>query len=142
MRPRLLGWFPLAALSAFALVACSKDGSDDAEPDAGPAATAPASTAQASLEQLNKRCEQLGRVCGDKDKHKDKIVEECKLAAKAQEEKGCTQTAVAAYDCYETEICAKINRVWSVDDFRVLTDRHSKCVAERDASERCLASTK
>ena len=152
MKLRLLGWIPLAAASTCALVACNKDKkSGDAKPDAGPvvtaqattavSATAPATTAQVTPEQFTKRCEQLGRLCGDKDKHKEKIVEECKSASKDQTDKGCAQSVIAAYDCYETELCAKVNKVWSVSDFGVLTERHAKCMTEREAATRCLDGT-
>ncbi|HEY5926394.1 MAG TPA: hypothetical protein VIV11_32130 [Kofleriaceae bacterium] len=86
---------------------------------------------------LDKRCEQLAKACGDKDKHSEKLVSECKQAAKKQAEKGCTDKATAAYDCYEKELCGAGDKVWALDDLRVLTERHKKCVAERDASHDC-----
>ena len=86
---------------------------------------------------LDKRCEQLAKACGDKDKHSDKLADECKQAAQKQTEKTCTDKAVAAYDCYEKELCGKEDKVWALDDFRVLADRHKKCVAERDALKDC-----
>jgi len=87
---------------------------------------------------LDKRCETLAKACGDEDKHITKIVEECKQAAQKQEEKKCVDKATAAYDCYEKELCGKTDKVWALDDFRVLADRHSKCVAERDAARDCV----
>jgi hypothetical protein len=117
-----------------------KDSSDSKE-DAG-VKTAPQKPAAPSLEELNKRCEQLGKTCGDKDNHQDKIVEQCKQAAKIQAANGCAAKAVTAYDCYEKEICTKADKVWAMDDFRVLAERHSKCVAERNASEECLGRAK
>jgi len=134
----LVGCLSVAALAACALTSC-KDGSGDSKDDAGATTT---SASQPSSDQLDKRCEQLGKACGEKDKHQEKIIEECKQAAKKQAEKGCAAKAFAAYDCYEKEICAKINKVWAMDDFRVLVGRHSKCAAERNASEECVASAK
>ena len=124
-------------LAVSALTACKDSG--DAK---GDAAVGSAQAGSVSADQLDKRCEQLGKACGEKDKHEEKIVEECKEAAKKQAEKGCAAKVSAAYDCYEKEICAKINKVWAMDDFRVLVDRHSKCTAERNAAQDCVASAK
>src|SRR5215207_10935016 len=127
---RLLGCLPVAALAVCALMGCKDD--NDPKDDAG---AKPGSSAQASREQLGKRCEQLGKACGAETKHQDKIIEECKDAAKAQADQGCADKVVAAYNCYEKEICANINKVWAMDDLRVLGERHTKCAAERTASE-------
>ena len=89
---------------------------------------------------LDKRCEQLAKACGDKDNHVAKIVEECKQAAKQQVEKGCADKATAVYDCYEKELCGGTDKVWALDDLRVLADRHKKCVAERTAGGDCTAT--
>lgn len=132
---KLLGWVPVAALAALALSACK--GKEDSN-----AKDAPPKRAPPTLDQLNQRCEQLGKACGEKEKHQEKITEDCKAAAKSQIDKGCGDEAVALYDCYEKEICAKINKVWAIDDFRVLADRHNKCVAERDAGIKCLGDAK
>jgi hypothetical protein len=90
---------------------------------------------------LAKRCEQLGRVCGDKDKHDEKIIDECKRAAQQQAERGCTEQVSAVYDCFEKELCGTREAVWALDDLRVLADRHHKCVAERKASRECTEAT-
>jgi len=111
---RLLGFVPVAALAVCA-VACSKGKTD-----------------------LEKRCDQLAKACGDADKHVSKIADECKAAAKKQTEKKCDAKAISAYDCYEKELCGKEDKVWALDDLRVLTDRHKKCVAERDAARDCV----
>jgi len=123
----------VAALVVCALTACKN--SNDSNEDAG-GKTAP-TAAPVTAEQLNKRCEQLGKTCGDKEKHEDKIADECKQVAKKQLEKGCADKAVAAYDCYEKEICGRLDKVWVMDDFRVLSDRNGKCAAERHASDEC-----
>ena len=86
---------------------------------------------------LDTRCEQLAKTCGDKDKHVEKIVEECKAAAKKQVENGCAAKATAAYDCFEKELCGASDKVWALDDLRVLSERHNKCVAEQKASREC-----
>ena len=125
-RLRLLGCLPVAALAALAVCAWTacKDKGDVAKTGA-------------SAADLDKRCEQLGKVCGDKDKHAEKIIEGCKQAAKKQVERGCTDKAIAVYDCYEKELCANGDKVWTIEDLRVLADRRSKCVAERNASHEC-----
>ena len=106
------------ALLLCALVACGKDSK--------------------ATSALDERCDQLAKVCGDKTKHIDKMLEECKAAAAKQVEKNCKDKAIAAYDCYERELCGTTEKVWTVDDFRVLADRHKKCIAERDALAACV----
>jgi hypothetical protein len=92
---------------------------------------------QASTADLDQRCEQVGKACGDKDKHVEKIIEQCKQVAKTQVENGCTDKAIAVYDCYVKEVCGTGDKVWTIEDLRVLAERRSKCVAERDASRAC-----
>jgi len=120
---RLLGRLLVAALAVCACAAC-KDKGDGAK-------------TQASAADLDKRCEQLGKACGDNDKHVEKIIEECKQAAKKHVENGCTAKTLAVYDCYEKALCGNGDKVWAIDDLRVLADRHGKCVAERGASREC-----
>src|SRR5436190_22372891 len=76
---------------------------------------------------LDTRCAQLAKACADTDKHVGKLVEECMQAAQTQVDKGCTDKATAAYDCYQKELCGKADKVWALDDFRVLGDREKKC---------------
>jgi hypothetical protein len=135
---RLIGCLPVAAVAVCVLTACKGSASKD---DAG-GQGAPQTAAPASGELLDKRCEQLAKACGAKDKHQAKILEECKAAAKDQAEKGCGEKVAAAYDCYEKEICEAINKVWAMDDFRVLGDRNKKCIAERTASDACIGNAK
>lgn len=113
--PRLL------LVAAVALCACK--GKDD-------------SKAKAPATGLDAKCEALGTVCGDTDKHIQKIVDECKQAA-AKLGAPCTDKAAAAYDCYTKQLCGGKDKVWALDDLRVLVDRHGKCVAERDAVKAC-----
>jgi len=129
-RRRRLGWAPVAALVVCAWAGCGKDKKDKGEKATGPASSA----------DLMTRCEQLGKACGDSDKHTQKIIEECKEAAKEQVASGCTEKAVAAYDCYEKELCGKADKVWALGDLRVLSERHGKCAAERDASHACAGN--
>jgi hypothetical protein len=84
---------------------------------------------------FDKRCERLGKVCGDQDKHIQKVTDECKQAAKTQA--SCITEVAAVYSCYEKELCGGKEKVWALDDLRVLADRHGKCVAERDVSRAC-----
>ena len=135
---RLIGCLAVAAVAVCVLTACKNSDSKD---DAGEKGAPPQTAAPASPELLDKRCEQLAKACGAKDKHQAKIIEECKAAAKDQVEKGCREKVAAAYDCYEKEIC-EADKVWAMDDFRVLVDRHKKCVAERTASDACIGNAK
>src|SRR5262245_6177461 len=112
----------VAALAVCAWVACGKD------KNAG----------KANTPDLDKRCEQLAKTCGDSEKHIGKIVESCRQAAKKQTDKGCADKASALYDCYEKELCGKDDKVWTVDDFRVLSERHKKCEAEQAAARTCV----
>lgn len=123
------------------LTACEKSGSGNAKEDAGEKAEQKQESAAEKTEKLNKRCDALGQGCGEKEKNKEKITEECKEAAKKQVEKGCADKVVAAYDCYEKEICEKIEKIWVLDDFRVLTERHEKCVEERKAGHECVTGS-
>jgi hypothetical protein len=123
---RLLGCLPVAALALCAWTAC-KDKGDAAK-------------AHVSAADLDKRCEQLAKACGDPGKHSEKILDECKQAAKMQAESGCPDKAMAVYDCYEKELCGKGDQVWALDDLRVLAERHNKCVAERNARNECVGA--
>jgi hypothetical protein len=97
-----------------------------------------ANKAPAGVAELTQRCERLGKACADNDKHAEKVVAGCQQAASAQADKGCTDKAIAAYDCYEKELCTKADKIWAFDDIRVLAYRSGKCVAERDAIAACL----
>ena len=122
MAPRRLGWCSIAALVLCTLLACGKKSKKD-DPNSP---------------DLDARCEQLGKACGDSDKHTAKIVDDCKQASLKQIEKSCTDKARVAYDCYEKELCGKADKVWALDDLRVLTGRHKKCVAETTAVADCV----
>ena len=93
---------------------------------------------QASASSLDSRCEQLAKTCGDGDKHVAKLLDTCKQAAKMQLEKVCGDKASAMYDCYEKELCNKGDKVWTIDDLRVLADRHGKCADEQTATRTCV----
>jgi len=95
--------------------------------------------AKAQVADLHRRCEQLGMVCGDKDKHVDKLAEQCSQKATKQVEKDCADKAAALYDCYEKQLCGKTEKVWALDDLRVLADRHKACIAEHKALTDCEA---
>ncbi|HEU0036188.1 MAG TPA: hypothetical protein VFQ53_36495 [Kofleriaceae bacterium] len=112
-----------------ALAACSWTGCKDKDK------TDAAKTAGAT--DLDSKCQHVAVACGDKDKHVEKITADCKAAAKQQVEKGCTDKAVAVYDCYEKQLCGKADKVWALDDLRVLADRQKQCVAERTALSAC-----
>lgn len=114
-------WLPVAALVVFAGTACKDDGG---------AATGGV--------DVPKRCAQLAKACGDKDKHIEKIVEECKVSTGKYIDKGCTAKAIALYDCFEKELCGAKDKVWTLDDIRVLADRKKKCVAEATAASACI----
>lgn len=92
---------------------------------------------KAKTADLDTRCEQLAKACGDNDKHIGKLTEECKDTAKKQVEKGCGDKAIALYDCYQKQVCGKGDQVWALEDLRVLADRQKQCAAERDALAQC-----
>lgn len=92
---------------------------------------------EANAVELDKRCEQMAKVCGDKAKHVDKILDECRQAAKKQVETGCADKAIAVYDCYVKDLCGDGDKVWAIEDVRVLADRHGRCLAEQAASRAC-----
>jgi hypothetical protein len=117
---KLLGCLPVAALALCALTACK--------------------SSDPKVVQLENRCAQLAKACGDEDKHIDKLSNECKQSAPKLVEKGCQDKATALYDCYEKELCGKTDKVWTLDDLRVLADRKNKCEAQRDAIRECAAA--
>lgn len=84
-------------------------------------------------------CAQLAKACADEDKHVDKVLSGCQEAAAKQREKGCAELAVKLYGCYERELCGTKDKVWALDDLRVLAERHGKCKPERDALAVCEA---
>jgi hypothetical protein len=87
---------------------------------------------------LDARCEALAKACGDSDKHIEELATGCKEAA-AKQAKACTDNVTALYDCYEKELCGKTDKVWVLNDLRVLSDRKGKCVAERTAVTECTS---
>ena len=98
----VLGWLPVAALAACVLAACEDSSSGGSKPDAGQStAQQQPKAAGDATEKLNKRCEQLGQACGQKEKHKEQITKECKEAAWQQVDKGCADQAVAAVSSVE-----------------------------------------
>ena len=110
-----------AALLVCALMACGKD-----------------KDAKGTNIDFTKRCEQLAKVCGDKEKHIGKMTEECKASSTTQIEKGCADKATVLYDCYEREVCNEGDRVWTMNDMAVLAQRKAKCKAEQTALKDCL----
>lgn len=122
---RLLGFVPVAALAVCAWAGCGKDKGGDS------------GKAQTSADLIT-RCDELAKACGDSDKHVQKIVDQCKQAATEQVASGCIDKAIAAYDCYQKELCGKADKVWALDDLRVLSQRHGTCAAERDAIQTCV----
>lgn len=118
-----LGCLSAVALLSLALAGCKDKGA--------------ATKSEPTAADLDRRCEQLSMSCGDKDKHVEKMLDQCKAAAKKQLDGKCGAKAIAAYDCYEKELCGSGDKVWSVDDLRVLAERHKKCVAESKALAEC-----
>jgi hypothetical protein len=125
---------PRAAL-ALTLVAWSAC-KDDA-PTTDPSSSQSASPSSVATADLDKRCLQLAKICGDQDKHVEKIVDECKQLARVQLDKGCVDKARAMYDCYERELCGKNDKIWTLSDLGVLAERRGTCVNERDAARDC-----
>ncbi|MDB4963594.1 MAG: hypothetical protein JWP01_3593 [Myxococcales bacterium] len=121
MSRRLLGSLAIAAVGV--LTACKDKGA--------------AAPTQGSAADLDKRCELVAKACGDKAKHVEKILDECKQAAKKQVAASCTDKAIATYDCYVKDLCGNGDKVWALQDVRVLADRHGKCVAEQTTLGTC-----
>jgi hypothetical protein len=87
---------------------------------------------------LDKQCEQLANTCGDKDKHIDKLIDECKQAAKKHVDKGCGDKLESLHACYAKEVCGGTEKVWALDDLRVLANRHEKCMIQRADARSCI----
>lgn len=83
-------------------------------------------------------CEQLAKACSD-DKHVEKLADECTRAGDKLGKRGCTETAATLYGCYEKKLCGKSDKVWTLDDLRVLAERHQVCASEREALRACVA---
>jgi hypothetical protein len=92
---------------------------------------------KASAADLDKRCTQIGPACGEKVKHQERMIEECQTLAKTQVEKACTDSVMALYDCYDKELCGKGDKVWALEDLKVLAARKTKCEAELKAVREC-----
>ena len=120
---RLLSRLSIPALVLCAVAAC-KGGS---------------SKPKASAADLDKSCTHLGPTCGEKVKHQERMIEECQTVAKKQVEKGCTDKTIALYDCYDKELCGKGDKVWALDDLKVLAERKNKCERseERRVGKEC-----
>jgi hypothetical protein len=118
---RLLGCLAAAALAAGAWAGCGDD-----KPNAKPGAVLDSA-----------RCQKLAKSCSD-EKHEDKLVGECVKAADKLGPRGCNEAAVALYDCYEQKLCGKSDKVWTLDDLRVLAERHEVCDSERKALRACV----
>lgn len=85
---------------------------------------------------LDARCEQLGNACADTPKRKAAVIDQCKQAAAKQQ--SCIDAAITLYDCYETKLCGKADKVWAFADLDVLAGRHAKCAAETTALRTCV----
>ena len=73
----------------------------------------------------------VGAACGDKDKHMQKITDECKLAAKTYTDAGCADKA-AALACYLQCLCSYLRQERpfepAEDDYLVYTfNRFQAC---------------
>ncbi len=106
-------------VAALALCAAACKGKDDSKQAGG----------------VDAMCGQLGKTCGDNDKHAQKIADECKQAVANQAT--CADKLKAVYDCYEKDVCGKGDKVWALEDMQVLADRNNKCAAERNAVAEC-----
>ena len=89
---------------------------------------------------LDKRCEQLVKTCGETGAKGEKLLAECKQVAAVQAQKNCIASTIVAYDCFEKELCGPTDkRVWVMSDFSVLVERHTKCASERDTAQACAS---
>jgi hypothetical protein len=120
------GRVALAAL--FVLAACKDDSTFD------PGSKKPGAAAKLDGD----RCEAMAKACSD-EKHVSKLAEECSRAGVKLGQRGCTLSAATLYECYETKLCGKSDKVWTLDDLRVLAERHEVCKSEREALRACVA---
>jgi len=88
-----------------------------------------------SSTDLGAMCDQLAKGCGDNEKHVTAIADGCKQAATKQG--ACAAQVGALYDCYQTQLCGKSDRVWAYEDLAVLAQRKSVCAAEQKAVTEC-----
>jgi hypothetical protein len=117
-------WLPLVLVVAFG---CGKGDDKPADPPAPGSAVV----------EDDKRCLQLAKLCGDKAKHVEKIIDECKQVTKKAAAK-CPDKVTAAHDCYQRDVCGTSEKVWSLTDLGVLAERHGKCATERTALRSCI----
>ena len=120
----------LGCLSAAALTLCVPSACKDSDTKVTITSSTPA--------ELDKGCERIGKSCADQEKHVMKVTDACKKAVKDDSKKGCPDKVLAVYDCYDKELCGGGDKVWALDDLRVLAERHNKCAAERAAAKDCL----
>jgi hypothetical protein len=132
MAPRRgLGCLGVAAIAALALMACKDDSKFD------PRSRGKKGGGEASALDGD-RCEQMAKACSD-EKHVSKLAEECSKAGVKLGQRGCTLSAATLYECYETKLCGKADKVWTLDDLRVLAERHEVCKSEREALRECVS---
>lgn len=124
---RGLGCLGVAAIAVLALAACKDDSKFDPRKKK---ADTPALDGD--------RCEEMANACSD-DKHVSKLAEECSKAGVKLGQRGCTLSAATLYQCYETKLCGKADKVWTLDDLRVLAERHEVCKSEREALRACVS---
>jgi hypothetical protein len=82
---------------------------------------------------LDQRCEQLAKACGDTDRHVEKLLDGCKQAGAPS----CAGPLSALYTCYEKQLCGKGDRIWAFEDLRVLAERKNVCADESKAVTAC-----
>jgi hypothetical protein len=117
----------VALVAVLALAACNDDSKFDPRKK-----TAPSPALDGD------RCEEMAKACSD-EKHVSKLAGECSKAGVKLGQRGCTLSAATLYQCYETKLCGKSDKVWTLDDLRVLAERHDVCKSEREALRECVA---
>src|SRR3954454_14038271 len=94
-----------------------------------------ATTGAGSAVATTKECETLAKACGDTPKHIEKLTAECSVAA--AKKNACADKLQALIACYEKDVCGAGDKVWTIEDLRVLAERHQKCATERAAIAGC-----
>jgi hypothetical protein len=124
--PRFLVCLTAAAVTIGASVGCGDDKPKDKK----------AAKSTAVLDHAG--CERLAKACGD-GKHVATITSDCDSAVEKLSKRGCAAPAAELYGCYEQKLCGKNDKVWALDDLRVLAERHEACTTEREALRACVA---
>ncbi|HUQ06796.1 MAG TPA: hypothetical protein VM261_30040 [Kofleriaceae bacterium] len=120
----------LGCLTAVTIAAGASGGCGDDKPAA--------KTTKSAAVLDHARCERLAKACSE-GKHVTTLTDDCDRAVEKLSKRGCEMPAAEVYGCYEQKLCGKNDKVWALDDLRVLAERHDACETEREALRACVA---